>query len=71
MDTDEHRVCPDSLTERVIGATLEVSNILGAGFLEKVYERALLHELGLQKPKVEWRRIVLGFEVTGKIAKGP
>jgi len=43
MNTDERR-CPDSLTERVI---LEVSNLLGAGFLEKVYERALLRELGL------------------------
>jgi GxxExxY protein len=35
----------DSLTERVIGAILEVANTLGAGFLEKVYERALLKEL--------------------------
>jgi PD-(D/E)XK nuclease superfamily len=47
MNTDERR-CPDSLTERVIGAILEVSNILGAGFLEKVYECALLRELGLR-----------------------
>lgn len=38
----------DSLTERVLGAVLEVSNTLGAGFLEKVYERALLKELGLR-----------------------
>ena len=38
----------DSLTERVIGAILEVSNLLGAGFLEKVYERAWLQELGLR-----------------------
>ena len=45
--TDEHR-CRDSLTERVIGAILEVSNVLGAGFLEKVYERALLKELQLR-----------------------
>src|ERR1039458_6583023 len=29
MNTDERR-CPDSLTERVIGAILEVSNSLGA-----------------------------------------
>jgi PD-(D/E)XK nuclease superfamily len=29
----------DSLTECVIGAVFEVSNTLGAGFLEKVYER--------------------------------
>lgn len=45
MNTDERR-CPDSLTERVIAAILEVSNTLGAGFLEKVYERGLLRELG-------------------------
>jgi len=37
----------DLLTERVLGAVFEVSNTLGAGFLEKVYERALLRELGL------------------------
>src|SRR6266568_3293155 len=47
MNTDERR-CPDSLTDRVTGAILEVSNTLGAGFLEKVYERALLRELGLR-----------------------
>ncbi len=35
------------LTEKVLGAVFEVSNSLGAGFLEKVYERALLRELGL------------------------
>jgi GxxExxY protein len=25
-----------------------VSNVLGAGFLEKIYERALIEELGLR-----------------------
>jgi len=38
----------DSLTESVLGAIFEVSNTLGAGFLEKVYERALLRELSLR-----------------------
>src|ERR1035438_7155 len=38
----------NSLTERVLAAVFEVSNTLGAGFLEKVYERALLTELGLR-----------------------
>src|SRR5260370_13135885 len=38
----------DSLPERVLGAVFEVPNPLGAGFLEKVYERALLRELGLR-----------------------
>jgi GxxExxY protein len=46
MNTDELG-CPDSLTERVLAAIFEVSNTLGAGFLEKVYERALLRELAL------------------------
>jgi len=36
------------LTERVLAAVFEVSNTLGAGFLEKVYERALLQELALR-----------------------
>jgi GxxExxY protein len=33
------------LTERVIGCAIRVSNQLGCGFLEKVYENALAHEL--------------------------
>ena len=44
MNADE-RGYFDSLTERVLGAVFEVANTLGAGFLEKVYERALLKEL--------------------------
>ena len=44
MNADEHG-CLNSLTEKVLGAVFEVSNTLGAGFLEKVYERALLMEL--------------------------
>ena len=46
MAADERRF--DSLTERILQATFEVSNVLGCGFLEKVYERALLKELALQ-----------------------
>jgi GxxExxY protein len=46
MNTDERRF--DLLTECVLGAVFEVSNTLGSGFLEKVYERALLRELGLR-----------------------
>jgi GxxExxY protein len=34
--------------EAIIGAAYEVSNILGAGFLERVYERALKRELNLR-----------------------
>src|ERR1043166_59787 len=38
----------DELLHRVVGACFEVSNVLGAGFLEKVYERALIAELRLR-----------------------
>jgi GxxExxY protein len=47
MNADE-RGFSDSLTEQVLAAVFEVSNTLGAGFLEKVYERALVRELGLR-----------------------
>jgi GxxExxY protein len=42
--TDEYA----PLTEAVLAAAFEVSNTLGAGFLEKVYERALYQELQLR-----------------------
>jgi len=38
----------DLLTDRVLSAVFEVSGTLGTGFREKVYERALLRELGLR-----------------------
>jgi GxxExxY protein len=45
MNTDKNNA---ALTGKVIGAVFEVSNTLGAGFLEKVYERALMRELQLR-----------------------
>lgn len=45
MDTDAHG---SDLTQAVIGSAFEVANVLGTGFLEKVYERALVRELGLR-----------------------
>ena len=36
----------NEVTKRIIGCAYAVSNGLGAGFLEKVYENALAHELG-------------------------
>ncbi|MHA1597637.1 MAG: GxxExxY protein [Alphaproteobacteria bacterium] len=35
----------ENITERIIGAAMEVSNFLGHGFLETVYEKALVGEL--------------------------
>jgi len=47
MDTDIHGLESD-LTEAVIGSAFEIANVLGAGFLEKIYERALIRELALR-----------------------
>lgn len=44
MNTDAHRLI-DRLAERVIGGAYQVGNGLGCGFLEKVHESALAHEL--------------------------
>ncbi len=38
----------NELSEKIIGAAFEVSNILGVGFLEKVYENALNVEFKLR-----------------------
>ena len=35
----------NALSERIIGCAFTVANRLGSGFLEKVYENALAHEL--------------------------
>ena len=43
----------ESLIHNVVGAVYEVSNVLGAGFLEKVYERALIRELRARGMKAE------------------
>ena len=53
----------DSLSERVLGAAFEVSNTLGAGFVEKVYQRALAAQLRLRgiRPTME-----ASFTVTSK-----
>jgi len=45
MDADERRWELNKVTEIVIGCAFKVSNTLGCGFLEKVYENALVHEL--------------------------
>ena len=68
MDTDERRLRLDQITEKIIGCVHQVSNILGPGFLEKVYENALAVELGLaglrvtqqQRIEVHYREILVG-----------
>jgi GxxExxY protein len=38
----------DELTERIIGAAIEVHRVLGPGLLEAIYEEALCIELELR-----------------------
>ena len=47
MDTNKNQSL-DELIEKIVGAASEVANVLGCGFLEKVYERALFRELVLR-----------------------
>ena len=43
MDADQRRL--NEITEKIIGCAYQVANSLGCGFLEKVYENAVAHEL--------------------------
>ncbi|HEY2980236.1 MAG TPA: GxxExxY protein, partial [Anaerolineales bacterium] len=40
-----NKIDVDKLTEKVIGCAHRVSNTLGIGFIEKVYENAHIHEM--------------------------
>lgn len=49
----------NALTERIIGCAFKVSNVLGCGFLEKVYENALTHELRRNGLKAEQQQPII------------
>lgn len=51
----------NNITEKIIGAAFEVSNHLGCGFLEKVYENALMIELRHNNLKVESQKQIAVF----------
>ena len=68
MDANE-REWMNRLIEKVVGAVYEVANTLGAGFLEKVYERALVAELRLRGIRAEWQvplRVMYKGEAVGE-----
>jgi len=44
------------LTERIIGCAYTVANTLGHGFLEKVYEQALMQEMAAAGLRVEQQK---------------
>lgn len=63
----------ESITKEIIGAAFEVHRVLGYGFLEKVYQRAMQVELiqkGLKAElefpiKVQFKGTVVGCESKG------
>lgn len=46
--SSEHEMLYKELTDRIISCFYKVYNKLGYGFLEKVYENSMLHELRIQ-----------------------
>jgi GxxExxY protein len=48
----------EELTEKIIGAAIEVHKRLGPGFMESVYENAIVLELRKEGLKVEQQREV-------------
>ncbi|MCK4909183.1 MAG: GxxExxY protein [Planctomycetes bacterium] len=55
------------ITEKILGAAFEVHNTLGCGFLEKVYENALIEELRLRGVKVEAQKEIQVFYKNKKV----
>lgn len=51
------------LSFAIVGAAMEVHNLLGPGFLEKVYQKALAHELTLRRvPFEEYKRLTVRYK---------
>jgi len=59
----------DDLTEKIIGAAIEVHKELGPGLLESIYEEALCYEFELQTIKYE-RQVPADIVYKGKVIKG-
>ena len=54
-----HTESNDTLTETIIGLAYKVHNALGTGFLEKVYENALLFELKRNGLEAEQQKSII------------
>jgi GxxExxY protein len=59
----------DELTEKIIGAAIEVHQELGPGLLELIYEEALCYELELQGINYK-RQVPADIIYKGKVIKG-
>jgi GxxExxY protein len=59
----------DELTEKIIGAAIEVHREIGPGLLESIYEEALCYEFDLQSIKYK-RQVPADIIYKGKVIKG-
>lgn len=59
----------DELTEKIVGAAIEVHRTLGPGLLESIYEEALCHELSLRHIPFQ-RQVNHDVTYKGQIIKG-
>jgi GxxExxY protein len=66
------------ITWEIIGAAMEVHNTLGSGFLEKVYEKALLEEFRLRniavqsqvKIPIHYKKVVICKHILDLVVEG-
>lgn len=59
----------DILTQKIIGAAIEVHRTLGPGLLESIYEEALCHEFDLRGIR-HARQVEIDVIYKGKVIKG-
>ncbi|MBX3292347.1 MAG: GxxExxY protein [Acidobacteria bacterium] len=59
----------DVLTQKIIGAAIEVHRTLGPGLLESIYEEALCHEFDLRGIAYA-RQVEVDVVYKGKVIKG-
>lgn len=70
MQQIEKYIENDSLTEKIIGAAIQVHRELGPGLLESTYEACLNYELTLAKLKVEIQKPIPLFYKGTKLDTG-
>lgn len=61
FETNDSKDEINCVTEKIIGCSYKAANELGCGFLEKVYENALAHEIRKCGLKVEQQKQVKVF----------
>lgn len=59
----------DFLTQKIIGAAIEVHRILGSGLLESIYEEALCHELHLRNISFQ-KQVEIDVVYKNRVIKG-